>query len=146
MFLPISLTAETAKSIVEANPKIPVINCSGFSSDNFLSALDKINIEVENAIKNAEIFMPPPPRTSNFSIRINAPTSSAIATVSPPNPTARRFPSIDDNSNNDPARMAIAPAILSNVLAFKSRWYDANASFTEFNVSEIFVVIQITNR
>ena len=101
-------------------PAIPVINCSGFNSDNFFNADANINMEVEKAIKNAEILNPPPPNTSNLFIRTNAPTSSPIITVMPPKPAAKRSPSIDDSSNNDPASIATAPAIFIMVPAFKS--------------------------
>ena len=74
--------AETAKSIVEANPKIPVINCSGLRSDKFLSANDKIPIAIAIFIINVPnvCILIGPPKRSNFSIIANVPINSANKT------------------------------------------------------------------
>ena len=110
--------------MVDARPRIPVINCSGLRSDKFLSANDKIPIAIAILFiiePNVYIFTGPPKR-SNFSITANAPTNSANRTPIPTNPPAIEVKSIEETRIKDPANNAIAAANFIKVLAFKSFW------------------------
>ena len=137
LLLPIILTAETAISIADERPRIPVINCSGLRSDKFLSANDKIPMAIAILFINEPnaYILTGPLKRSNFSIIANAPINSANRTPIPTNPPAIAVKSIEETSNKDPANNAIAPAILIKVLAFKSFWYASSASLALISTS-----------
>ena len=121
IFLESNFAEATMRPITVVKPSIPVKSSSGFMSDNSFNATAMIPIPIA-------IFLIVPPTViiaiiplpvPNLATSKNALTSIPIVPARPAKPTAIFLGSILDINNNDPARIAIAAAILIKVPACK---------------------------
>ena len=135
-----NIMAPTIAPIITVTPVRPLAIPFQSNDPSFTIAEDKIRIDVAIPSITVTAFAAPKPRPSILLNKAIAPTNSPNNIVIPVSAGVNLPGSIEDNIHNDPARMAIADAILISVPACRFCCQLFKESSTEPRISFILSI------